>query len=411
MKKGLSLLLVSAAFATPMFAVENGTQMLTSVNETAVTTETAITDSVAQKEQTTWEKIISHMPKFSGYLQTGWNWSKTSATGSRASSSFQAKRLRLIMDGNVGEKVDFRLQIEAFNGIAGSTNGNGQKTVQVMDAFATLKLMPELKIRAGQFYTPLGYENYDISPKTLETVDFSNIVYRMACRNPYEYNVIDYGRDLGVMIMGDAFDSGKGFRYLHYDLALTNGSLPTKDDRNSSKDVYASVTVRPMKYFNIKTTYNYGRYSTQNIGGSTGVGSGKYSPMNRMVVGAWYNDPQGLDLRAEYGLMKSKVNGIKFIDEQGAYFLAAYHLNKWLPMVRWDMYKDSSEQGAAGVVTGNNKATTNNYNRILLGVNYQLYKNVTIQFNYHHYFYNKDVEAANGYAATNQIQLMGRFAF
>ncbi len=411
MKKGLSLLLVSAAFATPMFAVENGTQMLTSVNETAVTTETAITDSVAQKEQTTWEKIISHMPKFSGYLQTGWNWSKTSATGSRASSSFQAKRLRLIMDGNVGEKVDFRLQIEAFNGIAGSTNGNGQKTVQVMDAFATLKLMPELKIRAGQFYTPLGYENYDISPKTLETVDFSNIVYRMACRNPYEYNVIDYGRDLGVMIMGDAFDSGKGFRYLHYDLALTNGSLPTKDDRNSSKDVYASVTVRPMKYFNIKTTYNYGRYSTQNIGGSTGVGSGKYSPMNRMVVGAWYNDPQGLDLRAEYGLMKSKVDGVKFIDEQGAYFLAAYHINKWLPMVRWDMYKDSSEQGAAGVVTGNNKTTTNNYNRILLGVNYQLYKNVTIQFNYHHYFYNKKVEAANGYAATNQIQLMGRFAF
>lgn len=411
MKKGLSLLLVSAAFATPMFAVENGTQMLTSVNETAVTTETAITDSVAQKEQTTWEKIISHMPKFSGYLQTGWNWSKTSATGSRANSSFQAKRLRLIMDGNVGEKVDFRLQIEAFNGIAGSTNGNGQKTVQVMDAFATLKLMPELKIRAGQFYTPLGYENYDISPKTLETVDFSNIVYRMACRNPYEYNVIDYGRDLGVMIMGDAFDSGKGFRYLHYDLALTNGSLPTKDDRNSSKDVYASVTVRPMKYFNIKTTYNYGRYSTQNIGGSTGVGSGKYSPMNRMVVGAWYNDPQGLDLRAEYGLMKSKVDGVKFIDEQGAYFLAAYHINKWLPMVRWDMYKDSSEQGAAGVVTGNNKTTTNNYNRILLGVNYQLYKNVTIQFNYHHYFYNKKVEAANGYAATNQIQLMGRFAF
>ena len=411
MKKGLSLLLVSAAFATPMFAVENGTQMLTSVNETAVTTETAITDSVAQKEQTTWEKIISHMPKFSGYLQTGWNWSKTSATGSRASSSFQAKRLRLIMDGNVGEKVDFRLQIEAFNGIAGSTNGNGQKTVQVMDAFATLKLMPELKIRAGQFYTPLGYENYDISPKTLETVDFSNIVYRMACRNPYEYNVIDYGRDLGVMIMGDAFDSGKGFRYLHYDLALTNGSLPTKDDRNSSKDVYASVTVRPMKYFNIKTTYNYGRYSTQNIGGTPGVGSGKYSPMNRMVVGAWYNDPHGLDLRAEYGLMKSKVDGVKFIDEQGAYFLAAYHINKWLPMVRWDMYKDSSEQGAAGVVTGNNKTTTNNYNRILLGVNYQLYKNVTIQFNYHHYFYNKDVEAANGYAATNQIQLMGRFAF
>ena len=64
-------------------------------------------------------------------------------------------------------------------------------------------------MRVGQFYTPLGYENYDISPATLETVDFSNIVYRMACRNPYEYNLVDYGRDLGIMFIGDAFDSGK----------------------------------------------------------------------------------------------------------------------------------------------------------------------------------------------------------
>ena len=86
-------------------------------------------------------------------------------------------------------------------------SGNKQKNIQVMDAFATLKLLPEFKIRAGQFYTPLGYENYDISPKTLETVDFSNIVYRMACRNPYEYNLVDYGRDLGVMIIGEAFES------------------------------------------------------------------------------------------------------------------------------------------------------------------------------------------------------------
>ena len=57
------------------------------------------------------------------------------------------------------------------------------------------------------------------------------------------------------------------------------------------------------------------------------------------------------------------------------------------------------------------EATTNNYNRILVGLNYQLFKNVTIQFNYHHFFYNKDVKAANGYGGKNQIQLMGRFAF
>ncbi len=77
--------------------------------------------------------LIGKMPKISGYLQTGWNYS----TAGDGTSSFQAKRLRLLADGTVTPKLAFRLQIEAFN--------------------------------------------YDISPGTLETVDFSNIVYRMVC--------------------------------------------------------------------------------------------------------------------------------------------------------------------------------------------------------------------------------------
>ena len=270
--------------------------------------------------------------------------------------------------------------------------------------------MPEFKIRAGQFYTPLGYENYDISPKTLETVDFSNIVYRMACRNPYEYNFVDYGRDLGVMLMGDLFDSGKGFRYLHYDLALTNGSIPCKDDDNSSKDFYVSATVRPVKFFNIKATYNYGKYKDN----SKIADGSKYNPMHRFVVGAWYNDPQGIDLRAEYGLLKSKVDGQKRLDEQGAYVLAGYHAGKWLPMVRWDMYRDKMQNTVNPNGETIQKCNANyNYNRILVGVNYQLFKNVTIQFNYHHFFFNDKQYASNGeeYSGRNQIQLMGRFCF
>ena len=224
----------------------------------------------AAQPQTTWEKILANLPKVSGYLQTGWNYTSNDKS---SSSSFQAKRLRLLLDGKVAEKVDFRLQIEAFNGISGSTNGNGQKNIQVMDAFATWKIMPEFKVRVGQFFTPLGYENYDISPATLETVDFSNIVYRIACRNPYEYNLVDYGRDLGIMFMGDVFDSGKGFSYLHYDVAITNGSIPSKDDSNKSKDIYVSLTVRPVKYFNVKGTFNWGEYTSKKLEGGEGVGN------------------------------------------------------------------------------------------------------------------------------------------
>ncbi len=375
MKKLFSLVIACAAFVAPAMATEAPAE--------------------APAEQTAWEKVLAKLPKVSGYLQTGWNYTHND---NASTSSFQAKRLRLMLDGKVSDNIDFRLQIEAFNGIAGSTNGNGQKNIQVMDAFATWKIRPEFKVRVGQFYTPLSYENYDISPATLETVDFSNIVYRMACRNPYEYNFVDYGRDLGIMFMGDAFDSGEGYRYFHYDFAITNGSIPCKDDRNESKDIYASVTVRPFKNFNVKATYNWGEYASQGLAGGAGVGSGKYNPMNRFVVGAWYNDPEGFLLRGEYGFIKSTVNDVDVVKETAAYVIAGYHAGKWLPVVRWDMYQDDVNESVSGA----------NYNRILVGCTYQVTNNFKVQANYGHFMYDEDKV---GMDSSEQIQIMGLFKF
>lgn len=385
-------LVLSGAMLAPCVALAESGE-----NQTPEMTSVAAEAPVVEKEKTPWQKFVEKLPKLSGYLQSGWNYT-SNATSS--SSSFQAKRLRLLLDGKVGEKVDFRLQVEAFNGIAGSTNGNGQKNIQVMDAFATWKIRPEFKVRVGQFYTPLGYENYDISPSTLETVDFSNIVYRMACRNPYEYNLVDYGRDLGIMFIGDAFDSGKGFSYLHYDVAITNGSIPCKDDSNESKDIYASVTIRPFKYFSIKGTYNWGEYKSVELAGGKGVGTGTYNPMNRYVVGAWYDNPKGLNLRAEYGHMSSVVGGTDVVKESGAYVLAGWHLGKFLPIVRWDMYEDSV-----------NTTTANNYNRILLGCTYRIFKNMKLQVNYGHFMYSGKAADVLGYDSSEQLQIMGMFNF
>lgn len=385
-------LLLCGALIAPGLASANPEEKPAPAAETVTAEVPAV-----EKEKTGWEKFLEKLPKISGYLQSGWNYT---SNANSSTSSFQAKRLRLLLDGKVGEKVDFRLQIEAFNGISGSTNGNGQKNLQVMDAFATWKIVPEFKVRVGQFYTPLGYENYDISPATLETVDFSNIVYRMACRNPYEYNLVDYGRDLGIMFIGDAFDSGKGFSYLHYDVAITNGSIPCKDDSNQSKDIYVSLTVRPFKYFNIKGTYNWGEYKSVELAGGKGVGSGSYNPMNRYVVGAWYDNPKGLNVRAEYGHMKSAVGGADIVKENGAYVLAGWHLGKFLPVVRWDMYEDCVNTG-----------TANNYNRILLGCTYEIFKNMKLQVNYGHFMYSGDAKDALGYDSSEQLQIMGMFKF
>lgn len=332
------------------------------------------------------EKAISSMPKIFGYLQTGLNYTTNDA---KSTSSFQAKRLRLLMDGNVASNISFRLQIEAFSGISGTTNGRGQKGLQVMDAFATWKIKPEFQIRAGQFYTPMGFENYNISPATLETVDFSNIVYRIACRNPISYDFVEYGRDLGVMVIGDLLPSGEGFNYLSYDVALTNGSLPMKDDNNTSKDIIGALTVRPIKHLIIKGAFNWGEYANDN---------GNFQKMNRFVAGAWYNNPQGLTLRSELG--KANSSSATKVDETGVYVLAGWRVDKWLPVVRWDMYEDAE-----------NKATGNNYNRILAGVTYHVTNNFKLQANYNHKMYTDEAKEALGYDTDHQVQIMALYKF
>ena len=366
MKKTLAFLL-GLAIATPMFASE-----------------------VAEPEanpapQSKVSELLAKMPKVSGYLQTGLNWNKKE--GGKSSSSFEAKRLRLMVDGNVAKNLTFRLQIEAFNNTQ-SKAVNGQRNLQVMDAFATWAVKPSFKIRAGQFYTPMGFENYDISPATLETVNFSDICYLMECRNAINQDYTDYGRDLGIMVFGDVLPSEEGFNYLSYNVALTNGAEQMKNDDNASKDIIVAITGRPVKHLMIKGSYNWGEYGPS------------YQPMTRFIVGAWYNNPTGLDLRAEYGMLSAKNGGADIVKEKGAYVLAGWHAGKWLPVVRWDMYKDDV-----------NKASANNYNAILAGVSYEVTKSFKLQANYIHKMYSDDAKAALGYDSMNQVFLMSIFKF
>lgn len=365
--------------------------------ESKIVATTPETAAVAATEETTaektgWEKALEKLPKISGYLQTGYQYN----SAGKHSSSFQAKRLRLIADGNVSNNVSFRLQIEAFSGISGTTNGRGQKNLQVMDAFATIKLSDAFKIRAGQYYIPMGYENYDISPATLESVDFSDVCYRMVCRNAIAYDYVDYGRDLGVMLMGDLLPSGKGFNYLSYNFSVTNGSLPNKDDNNKSKDIVAAVTVRPIDKFNVKASFNWGEYD-----GTIGAVQHKNLDMTRYIFGAWYNDPQGLDLRAEYGHIGSKKDGADIVKEDAFYALAGYHIGAWLPIVRYSMYSDKV-----------NKATLNNYNQLLFGVTYHVNARLKFQANYVHTMYKDEAKLVNNdKSSASKIQVMGLFKF
>lgn len=337
--------------------------------------------------------ILDKLPKISGYVQTGYQYNSIG----NHTSSFQAKRLRLIADGNVAKNVSFRLQIEAFNGISGTTNGRGQKNLAVMDAFITARFNNAFKIRVGQYYLPLGYENYDISPATLETVDFSDICYRMVCRNPVAYDFIEYGRDLGVMVFGDFLPSAnKEYNHFSYTASLTNGSLPNKDDNNKSKDLIASLTYRPIKNLSIKGSFNWGQYT-----GTVNTINYKNQDMYRVIVGAWYKDPIGLNIRVEYGHQQGKNQGNSIILENGFYALASYHVGHFEPVVRYSLYRDNI-----------NRNTLSNYNALLIGTTYTITKNIKLQLNYIHTMYTDDAKIANnGKSASDKLQLMGLFRF
>ncbi|MDD2962152.1 MAG: hypothetical protein PHR45_08775 [Muribaculaceae bacterium] len=58
-----------------------------------------------------------------------------------------------------------------------------------------------------------------------------------------------------------------------------------------------------------------------------------------------------------------------------------------------------------------NETTANNYNRILVGCTYQLFKNLKIQANYGHFMYSDKAKEALGYGTSEQIQIMGLFKF
>lgn len=385
-KKLLSALALCCALGVSPVALANNGDGDGQTGETKDATQSSNEDRL--------DKILAQMPKISGYVQTGYNWGDDNGDNR---SSFQMKRMRLFIDKKISPMFDFRAQFEVFSG---STDGGEykKKVMTVMDAFVTAHVHKSLHIRAGQFYLPLGFENYDISPSTLEVVDFSNINLRMVCRNAVNTpNLIDYGRDIGILAYGNLFENKeKGFNYLTYDVSLTNGYLPTLNDDNKSKDFVGRLTFRPIGKLRIMGSYGW----SESQGLNQERNPEKYLQMNRVITGAWYYDPNGLTLRGEYGFQRSKDAGVR---EMGAYVLAGYKVNKFLPVARWEMYRDKE-----------NLASTVNKDNILVGCTYEVTNNVKFQFTYIHSIYTDDVKDSNlnkidGSGNSIQIMCLAKF--
>ena len=288
------------------------------------------------KKVTRFEKILAALPRFSGYAQVGYTYqTNVGGEAGKSSSSFNIKRLRIILTGDISPTFDYKMQFEGFSN---SLDNQSKALITVQDMYLRAKIRPEIHIWAGQFPIPLTIENYDISPGTLEVPNFSQAILKMVCRNAVT-GFVSYGRDCGVQATG-SFLHRQGRDIFSYNLALFNGSQMNRPDDNKSKDIVARLTAFPLRDLRISGSVNWGEYT------NTAVAK-NYIPMTRYAAGFWY-DSEHILIRAEYAhtgartTYTDKTTGEKArgkVDEQMYYLIAGYKFRgKYMPVVRYDVF-------------------------------------------------------------------------
>ena len=327
-KRLLSALLFTAALSLPAAAQTLPAQPAPEGSGTrpAPRTSDAASPEEVSKKITRFEKILAALPKFSGYAQIGYTYqTNVGGTDGKNSSSFNVKRMRLILTGDISRTFDYKMQFEGFSS---SADQQGKALITVQDMYLRAKIRPQIHIWAGQFPVPLTIENYDIS----------HAILKMGCRNAVSgYNT--YGRDCGLQATG-AFLHRDGWDMLTYNLALFNGSQMNRPDDNKSKDIVARLTFFPLRELRISGSVNWGEYTNNTV-------SKDYIPMTRYAAGFWY-DSEHLLVRAEYAHTGSsaaytdKTTGEKTrgkIDEQMYYLIAGYKFKgKYMPVIRYDVF-------------------------------------------------------------------------
>jgi hypothetical protein len=284
-----------------------------------------------KKRGTAWDKITKALPKVSGYTQVRYDYKD----GDGGSSTFQLRRVRLSLDGNISPKLDYKLQLELT-------------APNIVDAYFSYKPLAGLKVRVGQYKVPFSIENTDYGPTKLELIDYSlAISYLVGNSDAADKKDGANGRDIGIKLYGDLFD-----KVLSYDLGVFNGAGINCKDNNSSKDFIARLIVRPFKGFAVTGSYMYSK--TQMFDYDV------ESP--RWAVGALYE--------SRHWIARSEFAQADFGDNitNAFYVLGGYHFDEpWSVFARYEFLND--------------RFTIMDRERFGLGTAYKPFKFLRLQFN------------------------------
>lgn len=285
----------------------------------APTLETLTAEVEALKSKTSaWSKVLERLPRISGYVQAGYEWSETSST-------FFLKRVRLNLAGDILKKLDYRVQIEFCS-------------PKIVDVYLRYRPFEVLNLQLGEYKLPFSIENTDYVPSKYELIE-----YPLSLRRLMGFDDIcglsATGRDMGAMLYGGFFRR-EGYSVLNYHIGVFNGEGLNTKDRNKSKDLCAKLTLRPVPGLQIAGSYYRGEYGAD------------HRKRIRYGAGVCYDRGRVL-LRGEYiygttGMPAAETAPAYDLDSEGWYAVAGWHVTPSLmPVVRYDTFREDASSSAS----------------------------------------------------------------
>ena len=301
--------------------------------------DTTLSHRVAQLEQQSsrWDKLLGALPKISGYVQAGYQWSDNTST-------FFLKRVRLNLSGAIAPKIGYRIQMELC-------------APRLVDAYVEYKPLRALNLKVGQYKVPFSIENTDYSPLGLELIDYPLALTKLMGLDDL-CGLSATGRDLGAMIYGGVIDRGSS-TLINYDLAVFNGEGINSKDHNRSKDVASRLTLKPADGLQLSGSYYWGEYGDH------------YLKRVRYGAGACYD-------RGDWVVRSEWIGGqTGTATSAGWYAVGGWRITqKWMPIVRYDHFVADLDD--------RNATTQTNYTA---GVLWRPVKFLRCQLNYTYEYY------------------------
>lgn len=309
-------------------------------------------------------------------------------------STFDIRLVRAYVNGKVWD-FGYRVQVE-MSGVSGSS---AEKGPRVLDAWAEWERYPFAKVRFGQFKRGFTFEN-PMNPWDIGFGAYSLATTMLAGMSDRVGEHSSNGRDLGLQVQGDLFESHKdGHDWLHYQIGVYNGQGENHADRNDGKDLIGGLWLSPVKDLCVGAFGWAGEYSKDVDGRKVTV------DRNRMAFGVKYESRW--TVRGEYVTSQGhKVSDYRVADDGSAEAGGKDKADGWYATVgvpvasrckiygKWDVYRDRKDNASRKSV----------YN---VAVNYNFYKNLKIQALYG--FVEDKAYAGDRHYNTGEIQLYWRF--